>query len=108
MNKDWFKKKRLSEQLKFFGAKKTKFISCYAKKPRVRVSVKCDRAAILRSRGELLYGGAIRQAELAAMQHQALAAECSRQNQLAAQRYMQNNTPFLGGLGLSNFIRASR
>lgn len=37
---DWYKKKRLQEQLKFFGAKKTRFISCYAKKPRVRVKLK--------------------------------------------------------------------
>ena len=34
------KNKRLQEQLKFFGASKTGFISCYAKKPRVRVAVK--------------------------------------------------------------------
>lgn len=30
-----WKKERLAEQLKFFGAKKTKFISVYAKKPRI-------------------------------------------------------------------------
>jgi hypothetical protein len=28
-------KERLAEQLKFFGAKKIGFISCYAKKPRI-------------------------------------------------------------------------
>lgn len=33
-----WEKERLSEQLKFFGAKKTKFISVYAKKPRVRMA----------------------------------------------------------------------
>lgn len=38
---NWFEKKRLSEQLKFFGAKKTKFVSCYASKP--RISMKEDR-----------------------------------------------------------------
>lgn len=37
---DWKRKERLQEQLKFFGAKKTRFISCYAKKPRVRVLTK--------------------------------------------------------------------
>ncbi len=36
----WKKKESLSEQLKFFGAKKQKFISVYAKKPRIRVEVK--------------------------------------------------------------------
>ena len=37
---NWHKKKRLTEQLKFFGAKKLKFISCYAKKPRIVMKVK--------------------------------------------------------------------
>ena len=32
-----WEKERLTEQLKLFGAKKTKFISVYAKKPRVRM-----------------------------------------------------------------------
>ena len=31
----WYEKERLNEQLKFFDAKKTKFISIYAKKPRI-------------------------------------------------------------------------
>ena len=35
-----WKKERLTEQLKFFGAKKTEFISVYAKKPRIRYKVK--------------------------------------------------------------------
>lgn len=30
-----WEKERLTEQLKFFGSKKTKFISCYARKPRI-------------------------------------------------------------------------
>ena len=37
---NWKRKERLQEQLKFFGAKKTRFISCYAKKPKVRVKNK--------------------------------------------------------------------
>jgi len=37
---DWEKKGSLSEQLKFFGAKKQSFISCYAKKPRIVMKVK--------------------------------------------------------------------
>ena len=35
-----WEKERLTEQLKFFGAKKTRFISCYAKKPRILCKVK--------------------------------------------------------------------
>lgn len=36
----WKKKTALAEQLRFFGAKKQKFISVYARKPRIRVKVK--------------------------------------------------------------------
>jgi len=35
---DWLKKKRLKEQLEFFGASNTRFIRCYAKKPKVKVN----------------------------------------------------------------------
>ena len=35
-----WKKERLAEQLKFFGAKKTEFISVYAKKPRILCKAK--------------------------------------------------------------------
>jgi len=35
---NWYEKKRLSEQLSFFNSKKKGFISCYAKKPRIRIS----------------------------------------------------------------------
>lgn len=38
-NEGWYRKKRLEEQLKFFGAKKTRFISCYAKKPRIKMEL---------------------------------------------------------------------
>jgi hypothetical protein len=34
--------KRLSEQIKFFGAKPKRFVSIYAKKPRIRLKVKDD------------------------------------------------------------------
>lgn len=36
----WKRKALLAEQLKFFGAKKQKFISVYAKKPRILCKVK--------------------------------------------------------------------
>lgn len=42
----WKKKDALAEQLKFFGAKKQKFISVYAKKPRILIKVKDDRIHI--------------------------------------------------------------
>lgn len=35
-----WRKERLAEQLKFFGAKKTEFISVYAKKPRILCKAK--------------------------------------------------------------------
>ena len=38
-----WQKERLAEQLKFFGAKKKRFISCYAKKPRILCKVKVKR-----------------------------------------------------------------
>jgi len=39
---DWYVKKRLAEQIKFFGGKQKKFISVYAKqvKPRIRMKNK--------------------------------------------------------------------
>ena len=41
MNKsDLYACKRLSEQIKFFGAKPKRFVSIYAKKPRIRVENK--------------------------------------------------------------------
>lgn len=41
-----WEKERLAEQLKFFGAKKTKFISVYAKKPRIVCKVKVKSSAL--------------------------------------------------------------
>jgi len=43
-NWQWKKKERLVEQLKFFNYKPKRFISCYAKKP--RISMKEDRYKI--------------------------------------------------------------
>ena len=40
-----WKKGRLAEQLKFFGAKKLRFISCYAKKPRIICKAKVNQSA---------------------------------------------------------------
>jgi len=39
---EWYKKKRLAEQIKFFGGTQKKFVSCYAKqvKPRIRMNNK--------------------------------------------------------------------
>jgi hypothetical protein len=41
-DKPFNKATRLKEQLKFFGAKQKRFISVYAKKPRVRVKAKAE------------------------------------------------------------------
>ena len=43
----WKKKEALSEQLKFFGAKKQGFVSVYAKKPRILCKVKSKGAVAL-------------------------------------------------------------
>ena len=40
-----WQKERLAEQLKFFGAKKTKFISVYARKPRILCKAKVKKSA---------------------------------------------------------------
>jgi len=39
---EWYKKKRLNEQIKFFGGTQKKFISCYAKQVKPRIRVKSD------------------------------------------------------------------
>lgn len=36
---NWYEKKRLADQLKFFNYKPKRFISCYAKKPRISMKV---------------------------------------------------------------------
>ena len=41
----WKKRAELSKQLKFFKAKKQKFISCYAGKPRIRMSIEFKQSA---------------------------------------------------------------
>lgn len=73
-NWQWKKKATLAEQLKFFGAKKQKFISVYAKKPRILVKVKesADEA--------LLRIGKEQQAERASSR----SAEINRESQLAS------------------------
>jgi len=50
-----WQKERLAEQLKFFGAKKTKFISVYARKPRIlcKVKVKQSAASLAERRGQV-------------------------------------------------------
>lgn len=55
---DWNKKKMLAEQLRFFGAKKQSFISCYARKPRILVRDRAfNRDALLGLRGDVLNRG---------------------------------------------------
>ena len=45
INMTRWQKERLAEQLKFFGAKKTKFISVYARKPRILCKAKVNQSA---------------------------------------------------------------
>ncbi len=52
-NTPFDKKSRLNSQLKFFGCESKRFISVYAKKPRILVKPKSSRADIIRfSAGE--------------------------------------------------------
>ena len=39
---EWYKKKRLNEQVKFFGGTQKKFISCYAKQVKPRIKIKLE------------------------------------------------------------------
>ena len=77
----WHKKEALQEQLKFFGAKKQKFISVYARKPRVRVEVKsstddsCNTGNNLAARY-----GCLQSQDIAAMQRAQQSALCSQAN----------------------------
>ena len=43
-----WQKERLKKQLEFFGAKKTRFISCYAKKPRIKLKIEPKADALCR------------------------------------------------------------
>ncbi len=66
-NTPFDKKSRLNSQLKFFGCKSKRFISVYAKKPRILVKPKSSRADIIRfSAGER---------ELEAMQREVMQRE---------------------------------
>tara|TARA_R110000764_G_scaffold210378_1_gene296307 strand:- start:40 stop:333 length:294 start_codon:yes stop_codon:yes gene_type:complete len=58
-----WKKERLAEQLKFFGAKKTEFISVYAKKPRILCKAKAKQLVS----ASHATGQATRQAQLSAL-----------------------------------------
>jgi hypothetical protein len=107
-----WEKERLTEQLKFFGAKKTRFISCYAKKPRIligRPKVNSERLII----GGQVFNGAASEARRSALyqqqmqlgiQHSALgfnqmaAMQQSRDSQLQAMSMTANQ----GLCGMSN------
>ena len=91
----WKKKARLSEQLKFFGAKKQKFISVYAKKPKVRIkvktaSVKCNEnnRDYLICQGDALYQRQMQGNQAAALYQQQMQLGIQRSafgcNQMAA------------------------
>ncbi|HHZ69296.1 MAG TPA: hypothetical protein EYN54_03225 [Methylococcaceae bacterium] len=106
-----WEKERLTEQLKFFGAKKTKFISCYAKKPRVRIKVKDSNSAVT----DLMLDGVrrngldyIRSSQFAGQQaalgfNQLL----SNQQAMDAQRQSVSQTANIGSCGLIGISNGS-
>jgi hypothetical protein len=93
MNNDfmWYKKQRLAEQLKFFGAKKTKFISCYAKKPRVRIYAEKPLSISLRDITLQQGNGLLAAQQVGLAQYQAQAATNHARNAYAG----------LGGIGMA-------
>ena len=114
MNKNWYAKKRLEEQLKFFGAKKTRFISRYAKKPRVRVNINpindketidsCNymvKSAV--DRGNYISGLAGKSANIAYIaQMNALQNAAAAQLNSAHQSAVQQSMSGLGGMAANN------
>ena len=85
--------KRLSEQIKFFGAKPKRVVSIYAKKPRIRMKIKDDTESIIIA-DTLSFNLRRRQREaiqqaLAAQEvgTSALVSQQARAAQLAAQQY---------------------
>lgn len=89
--------KRLSDQIKFFGAKPKRFVSIYAKKPRIRLKIKDDTESIIIA-DTLSYNLRRRQREA---------------SQLAAQQYNSASQAFLQqqsmreNIGLSNIGQAN-
>jgi len=94
---NWFDKKRLAEQLKFFGASKQGFISCYAKKPRIKVAIKSTANPSKVVTDEYLR--ALCQNQIATAQ--AGIGQAVMGNQLAG---VGNRYTLFGGLGLGGFI----
>ena len=99
----WHKKEALQEQLKFFGAKKQKFISVYAKKPRIRVEVKDEQESSIVDYAQRFL---LPQDRIAAMQqnylhdsHSGARNNLNAFNSLAC-GYAHSNIAHLGGHGL--------
>jgi hypothetical protein len=94
-----WEKERLAEQLKFFGAKKTEFISVYAKKPRILCKAKAKQLV------SASYTAG--QAQLSALYQTQINKGIERRlfgcNQMAlAQRAMSNQLGYAQAIGMQN------
>ena len=99
----WIKKERLSEQLQFFKAKKTKFISVYAKKPRILINQSTPKMRGYNKSPDALE--ALYQSQMMrGIQNSALGCvqmSAAGQAQAAGQAASQNCLLSFGGAGLS-------
>jgi hypothetical protein len=98
----WKKKEALAEQLKFFGAKKQRFISVYASKPRILVKVKVKTEKL---RGNNKYPDALDALLMDGIRRNGL--EHIRSSQFQAQQARQFdycNNPLIGGLSAMGAI----
>lgn len=93
---EWKRKSELAEQLKFFGAKKKKFVSVYAKKPRILIKTKA------KAKADNYLRVANIDRELSALhQHQRLLGAADR-----SYAYQQMAAAQLGATGLGQAVSA--
>ena len=99
---DWYKKKRLDDQVKFFGGERVRFVSVYARKvkPRIRIKNKKITSFDLSPRHSINSA-----AQAAHLQQQSLYSQQSLYNSLAesniraAQMDQNSALGFAGALG---------
>ncbi len=105
----WHKKEALQEQLKFFGAKKQKFISVYAKKPRIRVEVNKSIDVDRNTDANLcVFNGYLRNQGAIAMQRNNLYSLGQSQASLSGFGIAQSGLSSLLGLGQSSGYYANK
>jgi len=109
-NFKWHDKKRLNEQVEFFGGTIKKFVSCYAKQVKVRVRVKVELVKIVnpykpyKHPSQIDYDLIMRRNMAAQMNAQAkmISVQAAYHSNLAAihlRAYPQFNHGLAGGLG---------